>query len=482
MKKFPFWVFPSTFLIFVVGIFVWLGVTGNFPWDFKISKKPHSFLENQAPKNIKQSPNNQNKKPLDFYSSTLLSQEEKEIFNQENTPTKEVFQKSSLNSHQKQSKDTEKQKALFLFQEGVRFFNTGHYKEAALKLEEFLSLPYQEDHKTKAQVYLAYACLFLGEHHNKENLLQKSQKLFLALYKEVPAKNPLTPQIVLGIARTSRVLENYPDGLEVILKENLLLASESLKKHFYLEIGYWYFYLHKLDLALPYFQKSGLPLAHRHFYEILLQKEGTALYLITLFDRNMIPMHYERDFKNTIQKKVLTEAQQYYKKQKKEEAFFLLKKLLTQFPHDPITEEANFYLGELYAKELQFQKALYFYDQVLLNQFPDYDAASLFRKGLIYNQWGNAKEALKNFNLIRNQFVSSAYYQPALDWIREIEKRQKEVQKTAPPEEIFFKDEPQKEEKTKKNNFSTPSHHEKEKEKDLEELFLKEEIPLEDFY
>lgn len=472
MKKFPFWVFPSTFLIFVVGVFVWLGVTGNLPWDFQISKKNPPVLKNEnkqeAKPPIKQNQINKNKKPLFGNSSGVLSQEEKEIFTQQERVLKQE-------EKEKKQKKIAHQKSLKLFQEGVRFFNTGHYKEAALKLEEFLSLPYQENYNTKAQLYLAYACLFLGEHHNKDNLLQKSRKLFLALYKKVPAKSPLIPQIVLGIARTSRMLENYPDGLDIILKENLLLASESLKKHFYLEIGYWYFYLNKLDLALPYFQKSNLPLAHRHFYEILLQKEGTALYLITLFDRNMIPMHYERDFKNTIQKKVLTEAQQYYKKQKKEEAFFLLKKLLTQFPNDPITEEANFYLGELYAKELQFQKALYFYNQVLLNQFPDYDAASLFKKGLIHNQRGSAKEALKNFNLIRNQFVSSAYYQPALDWIREIEKRQKEAQKTTT--QPFLQ-----EENLKKNEIPTPSNKEKEREKDLEELFLKEEIPLEDFY
>lgn len=468
MKRFPVWIFPLTLLVFITGIFIWLGVSGKIPWspslpeqvmvterslDEKGLTERNRLIQETRPKSESENPDF-----LKFFESS--DRKEKEAFQET-----EESKKASLALAEAEKRN----KIRSLYHQGYRLFTSGAYENAALKFEEFLSqaLPEMEEQKIKARIYLAYACLFSGDRHGKEKLLERSRSLFLDLYRNMPARNPFIPQIVLGMARTSRLLEDYPDGLEVILKENLILTSGSLQKHFYLELGYLYFNLNRLELALPYFQKSGLPLAHRHVYEILLQKEGTALYLLTLFSKGMIPGHHLKDYKSEIQKKILSEAKSYYQKQKKEEAFFLLKKLLTEFPDEAITEEANFWLGELYARDLQFQKALYFYDQALSNQFPDYDAVSLFRKAMLYNQSGNIAEALRHFNLIRSNFVSSQYYQPALDWIREIEKRQA-------AQDALTRQEP-----LKKDEIQAPI---KKKEMDDDDLFFKEEIPSDDLY
>ena len=165
-----------------------------------------------------------------------------------------------------------------------------------------------------------------------------------------------------------------------------------------------------------------MQIANRRFFEILIEKEDTSLYLLTLFNKSMIPEDIYQDLKFAIQRKILSEARKYFKNEKKEEAFFLLKKLISLFPQEPIVEEAYFNLGDFYLEELAYQKSLFYFTQVLSNQFLDYDPAALFKRGIIYFRTNNYQESLKNFNLIRENFVSSSYYQPAQEWIKEIEK------------------------------------------------------------
>jgi TolA-binding protein len=406
--------------------------------------------------------------------SIPLPSEKRDIKREDKKEIPEITGKKLGKIEEDASHKTEENKPDFMepYWKALRYFEKADYHNASLNFLNFLarSGEAEPEKKIRARVYLAYSLLFLGQKPDKsvEELIEKSRNYFLELYREVASRHGFYSRIVLGLARSSRFLENYPEGIDIILKENLILAKKGIRNHLYLELGYYYFYENQMEKALAYFKKSELPIANRKFFEILLEKENTSLYLLTLFEKEMIPLRKDKNLKIKLQKKILREARRYFKEEKKEEAYFLLKRLITDFPYDFIVEEANFFLGEFYFQEMQYQKSLYFYNQALSNEFLDYDAASFFKKGLIYYRTGNEKQAIKEFNHIRENFVSSKYYQPALDWIREIERRARARYQQNK------KEVPLKENEIEKPKKSLNSLQ--------DDLFLKEEIPEDELY
>ncbi|HCL57383.1 MAG TPA: hypothetical protein DHW82_10305 [Spirochaetia bacterium] len=415
MNRFPFWIIPTMLFIFLIGIIGLLYFTGklnflNTPQIIYYKELKDERKREEKERVVKE----QQKKPDYTYQIELPSHEEKiEIKNTDN----------NINIHiNKEETPLNKYK---IYREGILLFRNGEYQKAAFQFISFTASAdsvKDKDKIFKARFYTAYSFLFQGTKDKSTDLIQKSQKYFLELYKTSSYQNELISQIILGLARSSRLLNAYPEGIDLLLKENLVTASQELKKHIYLELGYFYFFENYIDNSLSYFSKAEMQIANRRFFEILIEKEDTSLYLLTLFNKSMIPEDIYQDLKFAIQRKILSEARKYFKNEKKEEAFFLLKKLISLFPQEPIVEEAYFNLGDFYLEELAYQKSLFYFTQVLSNQFLDYDPAALFKRGIIYFRTNNYQESLKNFNLIRENFVSSSYYQPAQEWIKEIEK------------------------------------------------------------
>ncbi len=458
MKKFPYWIIPLTLLIFVVGLLIWL---------YSTNRLSHIFADPN------QNKTNHNNFQLDNkvnYVQHKITKEKRSKFKEDET--------ENIN-HKEKRVNLLKKKLKKIYLKGVIFFKKGNYKRAALSFLNYIKSSQSLQNKKKSafsRLYLAYSLLFLGSTQEDVNLIERSKKYFLSLYKTVHEKHRVFPKIILGLARSSRILEDYPDELDMLLKENLILASSKIKKHLYLELGYFYFKEEQVDKALAYFKKSNLPIANEKFYHLLLEKPDSSLYLLTLLNKNMIPEKIKRKLKLQIQKKVIRSAKRCFKEEKKEEAYFLLKKLLIDYPYDPIIEEAFFHLAELYNEDLQYKKALYYYDKVLSNEYFDLDAVSLFKKGLIYYRSNNYNQALKNFNIIREDFVSTKYYEAAKDWINEIHNKiESEEEKIIIPEEI------PKEEKIIEKKTTIKK---RKKEKDIfdENIFLKEEIPEEEIY
>lgn len=347
---------------------------------------------------------------------------------------------------------------LSYYKKAFKYFNQSNYSNASLQFMNFIS-SYENNNPLnntllKARTYLAFCYLFAGIRNKKEELIEKSNEEFLALYKLLPSHHSLFPKVVLGLGRSARYQENYPEGIDVILKETLIRAPKKLRKHLYLELGYFYFYANNIEASLSYFQKSSLPIANKNFFKLLLEKENSSLYLLNLYEHKMVPEYHLKTLKIKIQKKLILEARRLFRSNRKEEAYVILSKMTKIFPNDYVIEEVYYNLAEFYFNDLSYQKALYYYDQVLSNQYLDLDAASLFKKGIIYYKKENYEQSIKYFNFIRESFVSSKYYKAALDWIKEIRFRIREKNKI--PKKTL-----------KDNEIENPTHKKSSKEENI---------------
>lgn len=399
MNRFPIWIFPASIIVFFLSVIVWMLATNKVP-NKKSTKKNAVYSQ--------------------FYKEEIETPQK----------IKEPLYLPSIKETNQASSKKYKDPAEHYYAKAILYFEKADYNNASLNFLQFLknSENGNPEKTLKSEIYLAYSLLFLGMKENDENILEKSQKRFLYVYKSISSKDSLYPRVVLGLAKTSRLVKNYPEGMDILLKQSSIVSDNQTKKHIYLELGFYYFNENKLDSALFYFEKSSLPIANQKFFDVLIKKEDTSLYLLTLFSKGMIPKDLSQELKNRIHRKVLEEARRTFQEGRKEEGIVLLKKMIVDFSNEPVTEESYFYLGDFYAQMAQFEKALYYFDQVLSNAYLDFDAPSLLKKGVIYYKLGNYDEALKNFHLVRENFVSTKYYKPAMDWIKEVERTKIRIQ------------------------------------------------------
>lgn len=472
MRRFPFWIIPSALLIFVTGILTWLSLAGKLPFSGAARQALRSQASETAPR-VAPGQKGSISRPKD--GDMAESEPEIPSTNQEDSSLGEKHQErheNRLNDERYALYGTIRER----YDEALKFFKKGSYQQAALlfmRLWDEYRLVMQKDTSYQLQLNLSYALLFSGIQEDKSELIKRSYRYFFDLYRKIPNKSKYSAKTVLGLARSSRILDQYPDGMDMLLKENLMWAGDNIRRHICLELAYYYFEQGKVEQALMYFKKSDLPIANRKFYELLLEQKGTSLYLLSLLEKNMVPTVIRKEMKALIQEKALRESRQYYNENKREEAYYILKKLLNDYPDEAVSEEASYRLAEFYGEDMQYQKALFFLDRVLANAYLDFDAPALFKKGILYFKAENFEEALKNFNLIRESYVSTKYYRPALDWIREIKNnRGKEAPKIPSEEserETEVKEPVKKARKPGKELFD-------------EDVFLKEEIPEEEIY
>ncbi|PKL14450.1 MAG: hypothetical protein CVV50_02500 [Spirochaetae bacterium HGW-Spirochaetae-6] len=472
MRRFPFWIIPSALLIFVTGILTWLSLAGKLPFSRPAGQTLKKQTGEASPRLEREKfKRDSGPQSLDMAEKDL---EEPQLNHEDSLPNEKSPEnvENPLNDARYTLYGTIRER----YEEALHFFKKGSYQKAALlfmRLWDEYRLVMQKDTSYQIQLNLSYALLFSGIQEDKGELVKRSYRYFYDLYRKIPGKSKHSAKTVLGLARSARILDQYPDGMDMLLKENIMWAKDNIRRHIYLELAYYYFEQGKVEQALMYFKKSDLPIANRKFYELLLEQKGTSLYLLSLLEKDMVPRVIRKEMKALIQKKALLESRQYYNENKREEAYYILKKLLNDYPDESASEEASYRLAEFYGEDMQYQKAIFFLDRVLANAYPDFDAPALFKKGVLYFKAENFEEALRNFNLIRENHVSTKFYRPALDWIREIKKNSgKEVPKIV------------SEEGERETEVKEPIKERKKPGKELfdEDVFLKEEIPEEEIY
>jgi len=410
VKKFPFWVIPFTLFLFLAVVFLIL-YFNNKLWFLKnySVKSDTNILKENKPGFVD-----------DFNDSLLKPDIDKSI----KDLNKNIETKKSVTKDYGDLKEREFNKEVDLkFLKGLDYFNSYNYKMCIETLEEFLRLSKDFYKNQKANLYIGYAKMLEGIKNKSIDSIEEARNIFIKVYKTVSKDSDIFSKTVIGIAKSSRLLKNYPEKIDDLLKEVILIEKdERIRRIVFYEISLYYLYNSDFKRFVMYIERSGRTIKEEDIITLILEQQLVSLSLIDLMEKNILNINYFPYLKYRVQEKLFNDAKTYYYNGNKEESLYILKKILTIFPYDSIIEDANYFIASIYHKELEFNKALYYYDQVLSNQFPDYDAASLFRKGIIYYRQANYEKAKSCFMSITTDYVSSNYYKPAKDWLREIEK------------------------------------------------------------
>ncbi|HOJ49434.1 MAG TPA: hypothetical protein PKW55_01330 [Spirochaetota bacterium] len=408
-KKFPFWLIPFTLFLFIAVLFLILYFNNKlwfFDKYFKTTVKDKNYND--------YTPERKDIVSDDFLVASIKKEEDKLKISQDNKLVdlrKDISDKNLTDEIENK------------FRKGIDFFKSGQYKYSVEVLEEYLRLTKNDKNRLKSYFYIAYAKMFDGIKNNNNDLIEESRNFFIKVYKSINKESDIFSKTIIGLARTSRLLKNYPEKIDDLLKEAILIEKDDrVKKVVFYEISLYYLYNNDFKKFVMYIERSGNSIKEMDIINTILEQPLSSISIVSLIEKNILNFNYFPYLKYRMQEKMFNDAKTFYYNNQKEESLYILKKIITLFPYEPIVEDANYFIATIYHKEMEFDKAIYYYDQVLSNQYPDYDPAALFRKGIIYYRQGNYKMSKECFLSITTDFVSSNYYRPAKDWLKEIEK------------------------------------------------------------
>lgn len=370
-EKFPFWVIPTSLLLFVIAFFIWNVMSINHP----LEKNTINFIEKQV-----------NSHDVAYMNSNS------------------VLERYKLGLGAFSRKDYQ--------QAGIIFENL--YKEKNLS----------QNMKLRVCLYYAYSMFLNARIYDDRNLLQDSKDFFQNLLQQVNTQDDaLYIRILLGYAKAARYLDQYPGDLDVLLKQMIFKAQEKAKRQIFLELGYYYASNQNYDTALIYFLRAQLPVTTLLFYKNICESSNTSHIILGLLKNKLVPVDLlSQGLAESLKDKLFKNAINQFNDRNIAESKRILLGITNLFsPQDPAYEDAYYLLGYYSQFDNNNREAIDYYKRVLGNPQKRRYSAALYQIALMNLNAGHESQAKNCFVHIIQVEPKSVFARESSKWVEDIQ-------------------------------------------------------------
>ncbi len=302
-------------------------------------------------------------------------------------------------------------------------FEFGVYENVVSEGTKFLAAYPKSKYYDEVNYYVSFSIFKLEKYDS-------ARQKVLSTIKEFFNKNVnnefLTKNIEL-LGDIARIDGGVMDpSIESFLKTALIRTSdESLRRRIMTQLGYIFFYRKEYNNALMYFQySSGDELAELGKARVYIEmgEYEKAFYVYDSFLDYRKDSKYYKSAYDAYQKQLYGYAFRLLQEKKYDRAGEFFAKVVEKFKGSVYEDASLYWLGEIYAINKMYTKAINFFDRAMSNEPKNKDEDALFKKAVVLYQSGEVIDAIATFRKFILEYPNSRLSGEAKKWVEVLTK------------------------------------------------------------
>ncbi|MCX8096911.1 MAG: tetratricopeptide repeat protein [Spirochaetes bacterium] len=269
----------------------------------------------------------------------------------------------------------------------------------------------------EVEYFVAYSSFMVGR---SESAKRRVMNLISKFFSENRNDEILTKTIELLIDILKERNESMNPEIEEYLRTALVRTTDQkVKENILTQLGYIYLYRKDYDNALMYFERANNEYSQLGKARVYIDKGDyeSAFYVYDNFLKYNPNSKYYKSVYDAYAKQLYGYASRLLRDKEYSTAVRYYERVLQTFPNTIYEDASLYWLGEIFAINKQYDKAIEFFNRAMVNEPKNKDEDALFKRGVVLYYAGRLVDSVANFKKFILEYPNSRLANEAKRWV-----------------------------------------------------------------